>query len=226
MSVPLAQRNRNLRRFPLRRKRYQIAGSSLSLVAPVSMDAMLEGAWLAHYERLGYLPYWVDVWPAAIALARFLRSRPGLAGKRALDLGCGVGLAGIAAGVHGAVVTFADRDPDALEFARFNAELNGLAAATTVRLDWMRQAAPGTFDLLLLADVAYEKAHFDPLLRHLRGCLAPGGEALLADPYRSVAGEFLGAVAREFTTETHATDAWHDDKRVPVRVVVISASPR
>jgi predicted nicotinamide N-methyase len=47
-------------------------------------------------------PYWTRVWPSAVALASEVLRRPELvAGKRVCDLGCGLGVAGIAAALAG-----------------------------------------------------------------------------------------------------------------------------
>jgi hypothetical protein len=47
-------------------------------------------------------PYWTRVWPSAVALAKEVLRRPELvAGKRVCDLGCGLGVAGIAAALAG-----------------------------------------------------------------------------------------------------------------------------
>ena len=86
------------------------------------------------YEGLGWLgsdPYWAYVWPSAMALAQELLQRPELVrGRRVLDLGCGVGLAGIAAAVAGArEVVLADREPRALHCALAGALANGLPVA-------------------------------------------------------------------------------------------------
>ena len=47
-------------------------------------------------------PYWTRVWPSSIALAALILERPELVrGKKVADLGCGLGLAGMAASVAG-----------------------------------------------------------------------------------------------------------------------------
>ena len=47
-------------------------------------------------------PYWTRAWPSSIALASLILSRPELVrGKRVADLGCGLGLAGMAAAFAG-----------------------------------------------------------------------------------------------------------------------------
>ena len=49
-------------------------------------------------------PYWCRPWPSALALAQLLTAQPELVrGRRVLELGCGLGLAGIAAARAGAI---------------------------------------------------------------------------------------------------------------------------
>ena len=72
-------------------------------------------------------PYWTEVWPSSVAMATELLRRPELVkGKRVADLGCGLGVGGIAAGIAGASeVVFLDREPLALQLALINASMNG-----------------------------------------------------------------------------------------------------
>ncbi|KAL4440324.1 hypothetical protein ABPG75_003325 [Micractinium tetrahymenae] len=76
-------------------------------------------------------PYWCEPWPSALAMSAELLQRPQLvAGKRVCELGCGLGLAGLAAAAAGAAeVVLLDREPLALQCALLNAALNGLPTA-------------------------------------------------------------------------------------------------
>lgn len=168
--------------------------------------------------------YWAEIWHASLGIARHLMRGPSLAGRRVLDLGCGIGLAGLAAGLRGATVRFVDRDQDALHFACFNAVDNGVRDFSATRLDWFEATAPGTYDLILLADVAYDERHFEPLLRHLHQCLAPGGSALLGDPYRPVADAFVDVLRSRFDLNVHDTATFFAGRRVPLRLVHLVAT--
>jgi predicted nicotinamide N-methyase len=221
MTVPEARQRPRLRNFALKRHRLPVAGGTLSVVAPRSMDALLDAERVRRFERTGELPYWAEIWPASVALARRLRRGPSLAGQRVLDLGCGIGVAGIGAASAGASVTFADRDPDALAFAEYNARSNGARDVAVLQLDWNHGTAPGGFDRLLLADVAYDERHDQPLLRHVECCLVAGGHALLADPFRKTADAFLARVGRHFPVEMELGDVWFGGRRIPVRIAVI-----
>lgn len=120
-------------------------------------------------------PYWSFCWASGLALARFLAEQPHwVAGKRVLDFGAGSGVAGIAAMKAGAVeVVACDLDPLAIEACRANAELNGV----TLEYSGDFFAEDDRFDLILVADVLYDRANL-PLLDQF---LSRGKQALVAD---------------------------------------------
>ncbi|MEE9128324.1 MAG: methyltransferase domain-containing protein [Planctomycetota bacterium] len=221
MGVPEALQDRNLRRFRLRRHRLSVAGGTLAVVVPARADDLLEPGF-GDGGRLEELPYWADIWHASLGMARQLMRGPSLGGQRVLDLGCGVGLAGLAAGRRGAAVQFVDRIQDALHFACFNAAEAGLRGFSAKRLDWFEATVDAEFDLVLLADVAYDERHFEPLLRHLDCCLAPGGTALLGDPYRRVADTLVDMLESKFAVNTTHTDTFFAGRSVPLRLVHLS----
>ncbi|HEX8930275.1 MAG TPA: methyltransferase domain-containing protein, partial [Actinomycetota bacterium] len=120
-----------------------------------------------------------------------------LAGRRVLELGCGLGLVSIAAAGAGGQVLAADQSAEAVAFTRVNAERNGVAVRTVVcafeRPDALVAEAP--WDLVLAADVLYEARNVDALLELLPRLVRASGEVLLADPGRRPAERFLHATA-------------------------------
>lgn len=120
-------------------------------------------------------PYWSFCWASGLAMARYLAERPEwVEGKRVLDFGAGSGIAGIAAKKAGALeVVACDLDPLALQASRANADLNGVELAYSS--DFF--AEDDRFDLVLVADVLYDRANL-PLLDHF---LSRGRQALVAD---------------------------------------------
>ena len=157
-----------------------------------------------------------------------------------LDLGCGLGVPGIAAARCGAEVTFADRQPDALAFAEWNAkhqspprqtllmEPRGVNAPMVrcVVHDWHAATLPGTFDLICLADVSYRPVHHAPLLRHLRQCLADGGMCVHADPERRESDGFLVQLRREFATREELVETHFEETRRQVRMTFVARNPK
>lgn len=147
------------------------------------------------------MPYWAHLWPACVALAERLLAEP-LAGLRALELGCGLGLAGLAAAAAGAEVTLSDNRPEALAMVRRSAEASGLAV-TTRELDWNHPPADlGRWPLILAADVLYERAFAEPVLALIDTHLSDDGVALVADPCRGTAEDALPLARDRFRVTT------------------------
>ncbi|GAX81814.1 hypothetical protein CEUSTIGMA_g9242.t1 [Chlamydomonas eustigma] len=113
--------------FPLLRQRLRVGCETITLVMPSDVDQVLD-----MYISAGGIndgdPYWTRVWPSSIALAAMILSRPELVrGKRVADVGCGLGLAGIAASLAGASeVVLLDREALALKCALLSAAANDL----------------------------------------------------------------------------------------------------
>ncbi|AHL36183.1 methyltransferase [Pseudomonas brassicacearum] len=120
-------------------------------------------------------PYWSFCWASGLSMARYLAEQPQwVEGKRVLDFGAGSGVAGIAAIKAGASeVVACDLDPLAIAACQANAALNGVELGYST--DFFAEA--DRFDLILVADVLYDRANL-PLLDHF---LSRGREALVAD---------------------------------------------
>jgi predicted nicotinamide N-methyase len=138
------------------------------------------------FARDEFLPYWAELWPSALALADVVAHRD-VRGLDVLELGCGLGLPSLVAARGGARVVATDWADDALELLRTNAARNGIDLETR-KLDWREPGALGAFDLVLAADVLYERRYVDVLAGLLPDL---GGEVLLADPGRPFLRAFL-----------------------------------
>jgi predicted nicotinamide N-methyase len=153
-------------------------------------------------EKLGgdrgaelHLPYWAQLWDSALGVATYLATRDDWpnrlrTGIRVLDLGCGMGLVGTAAAALGASVLLADLEPPALLFAQLNT-LPYAARARIRRIDWRRDRLVETFDLIVGADILYEKEQWQFLEPFWRAHLAPWGAVLLGEPGRMTGELFL-----------------------------------
>lgn len=188
------------------------------MVHPAAADALIDEE---DFDRNERLPYWADLWPSAIALARHISSHD-LAGKRVMELGCGLGLPSIAALSRGANMLSADHYQAALDFAAYNAQAN-LGAnlgreLETMHLDW--RTPPDDFprfDLVLAADVLYDKINSAPLSNLVPRLLDRGGQLLLADPRRDYAGRFLEAMERRgFGHSAESVTVDHDGRNVEI----------
>lgn len=104
---------------------------------------------------LNYPAYWAFCWASGQVMARLLFEQPDLVrDRRVLDFGSGSGVAGIAAALAGAAeVVACDVDPDALVATAANAAVNGVR----VELRDSYEACEGEFDVVLVADVLYDR---------------------------------------------------------------------
>jgi predicted nicotinamide N-methyase len=148
---------------------------------PQNADHLISEAEYVLDERL---PYWADLWPSSRVLAGALLDERG-AGRRLLELGCGLGLDTIAAMFAGFEVTATDYYEQAIHMTRANAVRN-LGREPRVQMvnwrDW--PDAIGTFDVVMAADVLYEKEYAVLVAQCLARALSPAGEAIIADPGR------------------------------------------
>jgi len=192
VSEPLEQNSSTLLAgFDVTTSSVDVDGEEFSLVHPKDAEALIDEAAFNRDERL---PYWADVWPASIALARRVR---GLSGKghSLLELGCGVGLVAAAALRAGFDVTATDYYDEALTFARMNGLSNAGREPHTMLLDWrhLPMAIPA-FDVVAASDVLYERTLGALVARTIAMTLAENGRALISDPGRVGSPAFFDAL--------------------------------
>lgn len=180
--------------FPLRECRLAVGGREWTVL---STGAVVTGADEARYfaELAGRLPYGVVLWPAAIALAHEIATRPAeFRGRSVLELGAGTGLPGVVAASLGARVRQTDRQDGAMAVGRLNAERNGVVAIEHELADWAAWDDSGRYDWVIGSDILYGE-EFHPHLRHIfETNLADGGRVLVADPFRAPSLKLLEAL--------------------------------
>jgi predicted nicotinamide N-methyase len=172
-------------------------GRDLRILRPRDSEALLDEHAFEHEE---FLPYWAELWPSSLALARAIGGRA-LHGARTLELGCGLGLPSIAAALAGGRVLATDWSAAAIDMTVVNAERNDAQLETLV-CSWtdpapLLERAP--FDLILAADVLYEQRNVDALLDLLPRL---GSDVWLADPGRKPAERFLQEAAATWRVES------------------------
>jgi predicted nicotinamide N-methyase len=181
-----------------------VGDDPITLLRPRDSDELLDEDAFDHEERL---PYWAELWPSSVALARAVGARA-LRGARTLELGCGLGLASISAARAGARVLATDWSPDALRFTEGNAARNDVRLETEL-VDWNAPDAlveRGPWPLVLGSDVLYEQRNVDQMLELLPRLLDRSGEVWIADPGRQTSMDFLLRSGRIFTRKTTLHD--------------------
>jgi predicted nicotinamide N-methyase len=179
-------------------------GREVQLLRPRDSDELLaEEA----FEQEELLPYWAEMWPSSVALARTVGVRA-LRGARTLELGCGLGLASVAAALAGGRVLATDWSPEAVRFAAGNAQRNGVSIDTML-VDWSAPeaiVARGPWQLVIGSDVLYERRNVDQMLDLLPRLVDRSGEVWIADPGRLTSMDFLERCGRDWTRRTTEHD--------------------
>jgi predicted nicotinamide N-methyase len=175
-------------------ERVELGPWALALLRPRQAEALLDEEAFEHEE---FLPYWAELWKSGVALAEEIAGRD-VRGLRVVELGCGLGVPALAASLAGADVLATDWSPTAIALLEKNAHRNDVRLETAI-VAWAHPDAlveRGPWDLVLAADVLYERRNVDELLELLPRL---GSTVLLADPGRPHAKTFFA----------EARGAWH-----------------
>jgi predicted nicotinamide N-methyase len=167
----------------------KIRGRNFGFFVPKTLDRFLDPENTFHD-----FPLWAKIWEASIVLADHLARIDAEPQKRFLEIGSGLGVAGIIASSFGHHVTMTEYNTDALNFAHANAENNLSSAESSLeitKLDWNKPQLEGSFDYIIGSEVIYKERAFEPILRLFKTFLKPDGEVVLAERVRKTALEFF-----------------------------------
>ena len=153
-------------------------GRALGGRVPRDAESLIDEARFARDE---FLPYWAELWPSGLVLAEQVAALD-LAGRRVVELGCGVAVPSVVAAPSGRGLLATDWAPEALAFTRANADARG-PALETMLVDWQNAARPESSwrdpapTSSSEADVLYEERKNGPTLAGLLPRLVAAGRA-------------------------------------------------
>jgi 2-polyprenyl-6-hydroxyphenyl methylase/3-demethylubiquinone-9 3-methyltransferase len=149
-----------------------------------------------------------------------------LAGKRALDVGCGAGLLSEPLARMGASVTAIDAAPELIAVARAH------AAAVGLEIDYRAtgvEALDGEYDLVTAMEVVEHVAEPAAFVRSLAARVAPGGLLILSTPNRTALSNLLTITLAEgfgrIPRGTHDYDKFLEPERVAELLVLAGLVP-
>ncbi len=198
-SQELRLTSRIARRLDWHWQPHRIAGRCVELALAADPDALLVAACRQQAitgadEATLADPFWAQTWPAAAALDWYFQRHIPPPGFPVLELGCGSGAGGMAALLRGARVTFTDGASEPLLLLRQSLRKLAADVRNRSRVHRLRfgldQISGPRFPLVVASDITYLRNCWRPLLQTLQSHLAVDGQAILADPYRSVSDEF------------------------------------
>lgn len=146
-------------------------------------------------------PLYGILWPSAEGLAWSLwqNHRESLAGKKVLELGCGLALPSLLAAKLGAAVTAMDKHQNFAKVLEQNLAANHLSCDAVLGSFADPDLKLGRFDWIIASDILYEPDLYPGLEQFILDHANPGAQVLIADPGRYAAsriGEGLKAKSK------------------------------
>lgn len=175
-----------------------VGGKTLQIVQVRDTGRLLE-AQFSRKDPLADFPFWARVWEASIILSHELSRIPPEKGKDMLEIGAGLGVAGLFAAAFGHKVTITDYEEDALVLAMMSAQLNQLEDIRFQRLDWLSPTLYERYHYIIGSEVLFNDRFSVPLFELLEKILAPSGVIYIAhDKSRMSPCRFFELVQHHF----------------------------
>ena len=124
------------------------------------------------------------IWESSLALAQEMEHFD-IQGKRILEVGCGIALSSLMLNSRFADITATDYHPESGNFLSENVRLNNGKQIPFLRTSWQEvHDGLGTFDVLIGADLLYEKQHIELLSGFIDRHANADCEVIIVDPGR------------------------------------------
>ena len=163
-----------------------------------------------------------QVWPSGRVLAEAMSCFE-VAGKRILEVGCGLGLSSLVLQRRQADITASDQHPLAKMFLARNSKLNGLPEVRYRDLHWgIPDEKLGRFDLLIGSDILYERDHIELLATLLERHARPEAEIIITDPGRGNSAPFTRALAAQGYQVSEIRSRFNESDTPPFRGHLLS----
>ena len=187
-----------IRKYDVKTTRYSIGTEWIAITMVNDTNRLLDELAIENHLLGSNFPFWAELWPSALALARYIWDNMDFQGERVLELGCGLGLVGIVARKKQAKVLMTDYNDDALMFAKHNAIKNECGDIQFRSMDWQHPNLDNQkFKYILASDVIYEEQNWLPIVNIFDAHLDEHGEIMLSEPNRPNAQGFFEILRRQ-----------------------------
>lgn len=203
-----------------RASRIVIEGLSLTLLRDETMETAVDADALLRSDDPVEPPYWMHLWPGAMALARIVARAPEVRPRAlVLELGCGLALPSVTAALRGATVVTTDWKRPPLGLAARSARCNR-RRIHAVQMDFAQSALRTQCDVLLGAEVGYDEQQVPALVDVTASSLRRGGVAWFSDSvntYRTAFADGLRNAGLQLRIRSRSE--WEEGRPVWVRVI-------
>ncbi|MBF0202624.1 MAG: methyltransferase [Desulfamplus sp.] len=196
---------------------FALADRTLNLYVPKTIDRFINKD-----KPFEGFPLWAKIWEATAVLALHLSSIPPDPDRRIMEIGAGMGVAGIYAASLGHRVTITEYNRDALNFARANALENGIHDVDILSLDWRVPHPMGKFDRIIGSEVVFREADITTLLSVFKLYLLPGGTITLAEGMRKTSLDFVRVMEKHYSVRLKKQTVKSAKEDIPVVLIEMS----
>jgi predicted nicotinamide N-methyase len=152
-------------KYDVKTSKYNLGTEWISITMVNDTNRLLDEMSVEDHLLETNFPFWAELWPSALALARYIWDNVDFHGEQVLELGCGLGLVGIVARKKQAKVLMTDYNDDALMFAKYNAIKNKCEDIQFRSMDWQHPNLDNQkFKYILASDIIYEEQNWIPIV--------------------------------------------------------------
>lgn len=197
--------------YQVEKTTFSVGKHRLELWVPRNIDAFINTD-----DLFTDFPLWSKIWEATAALAGHMSTITVEPSRRILEIGAGMGVAGLSCTAMGHDVTVTEYNEDALNFARANAVLNKIDPSIVMKLDWNTPMVQGQFDYIIGSEVVFKESDFPGLYFLFQKYLKPGGRIILAEGMRKTSLAFIKQMEKHYRIRMKKQSIGPADKAVPV----------
>lgn len=204
------------RHYDVSISKIQVKGKEFQFYLPATIDGFIDKE-----DIMKDFPLWAKIWEPSVVLAHELSHMSPEGAGNILEIGCGVGVAGIVGAYFGHNITMTEYDTHALNFARANAILNlgSYRNIRIIRLDWRSPSLRDKFNIIIGSEIIYREEDFLYILTLLKNHLNPQGRLILTSGIRKTIFNFLEQLKRYFNVKVKKITLRSSQKEVPLLII-------